>query len=521
MHQALYRKYRPTTFDRVCGQEHITDVLRQQVRTGNVSHAYLFCGSRGTGKTTCAKILAKAVNCTDPIDGNPCGVCESCRAIDAGLSLDVVEMDAASNTGVDYIREIKEESAYSASAAKYRVYILDEVHMLTESAFNALLKTLEEPPAHVIFILATTEFAKIPATVVSRCLHFDFRRITADVITAQLQYIAGEEGIDLAPDAASLIAVLAAGGMRDAISMLELAAGRADFVSVPVVREMAGIAGREDTERVLRALAERDYPEIFACIGELNASSKDLTVFITDLLSFCRDMILIKACGKNIDCSLFDLTPEELSRTARLAEQFTSEKLLYYVHVLEETFVAMSRSKAVGRLLAELAFVRMGTPSLSDTPKALLARISDLESGVAIAPRPRSEPEIERGKIKEQSEEQPPAAAPAESVGYSETAVTYWSDIAAKYSKVDMGTATFLQRARAYKGSDHVLHVYVGDSFSAAMLEKEQVIRNLQSMVAGYDRTVERICVEVRAKDRQPEDEFSGIDIFLQNNQED
>ncbi|MBQ8696151.1 MAG: DNA polymerase III subunit gamma/tau, partial [Clostridia bacterium] len=496
MHQALYRKYRPASFDDVCGQGHITDVLRQQVRTGSVSHAYLFCGSRGTGKTTCAKILSKAVNCLDPHDGNPCGKCEVCQSIDAGLTLDVVEMDAASNTGVDYIRDIKEEVAYSASTVKYRVYILDEVHMLTEAAFNALLKTLEEPTANVIFILATTELAKIPATVLSSCLRFDFRRITVETIASRLSFIAEKEEIDLSPDAATLIAVLAGGGMRDAIGMLELAAGKSEHVTVPVVRDVVGIAGREDIERMLGALADRDYATVFGIIAELHSSSKDLAVFVNDVLACCRDMLLIKATKKNPDKTLFELTGEEFERTVALSDKFTSEKLFYYVHVLEECFVSMTKTKTAKRLLCEIAFVQMGTPSLNDTPKALLARISDLEAGVP-ANRTVSVPTIEGGVMK--TEEHPPqpeaepvfTPAPAPKApapdtgagGFTEKAAVYWSDAVAKYAKADMGTATFLQRARAYKGSDGVLRLYVSDSFSAMMLQRPDVTERLMSIV--------------------------------------
>lgn len=533
MHQALYRKYRPTLFDDVCGQEHITDVLRQQVRTGSVSHAYLFCGSRGTGKTTCAKILAKAVNCPDGRDGNPCGVCEACRSIDSGMSLDVVEMDAASNTGVDYIRDIKEEVAYSASSLKYRVYILDEVHMLTEAAFNALLKTLEEPPANVIFILATTELAKIPATVLSRCLRFDFRRITVDNIASRLAYIAENEGIDLAPDAATLIAVLAGGGMRDAIGMLELAAGKGEHITVRLVREVVGIAGREDVERALRALHEKDFGSALSVIAELHSSSKDLSVFVNDVLACCRDMLLIKACGKKPDKSLFELTEEEYERTFALSELFSAEKLLYFVHVLEETFLSMAKSKTAKRLLCEVAFIQMGTPSLCDTPKALLARISDLESG-AVMRGGVSEPVIEQGKmVTEEREEapEPPAppksapapkreSAPESGAPFTEKAASYWSDAVARYGSIDMGTATFLQRARAYKGSDGVLRIYVSDSFSAMMLQKEEVLSKLSSLIAGFDGSVSAIKVEVKARNEQPDDDFSGMDIFMKNNSE-
>ena len=244
MHQALYRKWRPRRFDEVCGQEHVTDILRYETANGLISHAYLFCGSRGTGKTTCAKILAKAVNCENPQNGNPCCECAACRSIADGSASDVLEMDAASNNRVDDIRTILDEVIYTPGILKYRVYIIDEVHMLSVSAFNALLKTLEEPPAHVIFILATTELQKLPATVISRCQRFDFRRIGTQVLTSRLKFIAKEENIGLDDDAALIIARFAQGGMRDAISLFELCAagGR---VTAERVYEAVGIGGRE------------------------------------------------------------------------------------------------------------------------------------------------------------------------------------------------------------------------------------------------------------------------------------
>lgn len=240
MYQTLYRKYRPRVFDDVCGQEHITSVLRYEAEHSRFSHAYLFCGSRGTGKTSCAKILAKVLNCEHPVDGNPCGECFSCRSIDEGNATDVLEMDAASRTGVDYIRDIQDEISFAPTSLKKRVYIIDEVHMLSVGAFNALLKTLEEPPEHAVFILATTEFHKLPATIISRCQRFDFRRIDSDVIAARLLYIAGQENISLTPDAAKVIAKQSFGGMRDAISLFELCSAGGCDVTVDAFQTSSG-----------------------------------------------------------------------------------------------------------------------------------------------------------------------------------------------------------------------------------------------------------------------------------------
>lgn len=268
MHLALYRKYRPKVFDDVYGQEHITRVLKYQSAEGKLSHAYLFCGSRGTGKTSSAKILAKAANCLSPVNGDPCGKCEACLAIDSGSATDVVEMDAASNNGVDNIRELRNEVAYPPTMLRRRVYIIDEVHMLTQSAFNALLKTLEEPPPYVMFILATTELHKLPATIVSRCQRFDFRRIGIPDIKRRLSYIAEHENIRLDDPAAERIAKLAEGGMRDAVSLFELCAGGGSDVTESVVESALGVSGYASIADAARAVAAKDIPTLFGIVAD-------------------------------------------------------------------------------------------------------------------------------------------------------------------------------------------------------------------------------------------------------------
>ena len=256
-YRALYRKWRPSDFDMVCGQEGITDILKYEVRENKLSHAYLFCGSRGTGKTSCAKILAKAVNCEHSVDGNPCNCCEACKSIDAGIATDVIEMDAASNNGVNNVRDMKDEIAFTPAILKYRVYIIDEVHMMSASAFNALLKTLEEPPTYVLFILATTEYNKLPTTIVSRCQRFDFKRISSDTIVERLMLIASEEGIDLTEEGARVIARVSRGGMRDAISLLELCAGSRAKIDASLVFSTVGSGNRDSAYEMLSAVATR------------------------------------------------------------------------------------------------------------------------------------------------------------------------------------------------------------------------------------------------------------------------
>ena len=381
MHQALYRKWRPQTFDDVCGQEHITSILRYEAEHGSFSHAYLFCGSRGTGKTTCAKILAKVVNCESPVNGSPCGVCEACRAIDSGAATDVLEMDAASNNGVDNIRDIRDEVVYSPSSLRYRVYIIDEVHMLSVSAFNALLKTLEEPPEHVIFILATTELQKLPATIISRCQRFDFRRISTETLMNRLLYIAKEETISLDNEAARMLAKLAQGGMRDAISLLELCAGGQREITVETVESCVGLTGRDAMLETVNAVANRNYDLLFEQISEVVKSSKDIAVFWQDLISLYRDMLVVKTTSD--PTSYLDLTDHEAKRLFAVAERFRKETLVYHCMLLEDAFFAMQKTNAVKRIVAEMTLVRMCDEALDTSPEALLSRIAVLEDQIA------------------------------------------------------------------------------------------------------------------------------------------
>ncbi|MBO5879049.1 MAG: DNA polymerase III subunit gamma/tau, partial [Clostridia bacterium] len=266
-YKALYRKWRPVDFDDVCGQERITDILKYEVANDKVSHAYLFCGSRGTGKTSCAKILAKAINCENSVNGNPCNKCEACRSIDSAIATDVIEMDAASNNGVDNVRNLKDEISFTPALLKYRVYIIDEVHMMSGAAFNALLKTLEEPPQYVVFILATTEFHKLPTTIVSRCQRFDFRRISSDIIVSRLMKIAKSEEIDLGEDGARLIARAARGGMRDAVSLLELCAGSKVHIDADFVATSLGTGDRNTAYELIVAIGNSDFEAVYKIIN--------------------------------------------------------------------------------------------------------------------------------------------------------------------------------------------------------------------------------------------------------------
>lgn len=516
MHQAYYRKWRPATFDQVCGQEHITSVLEYEVANNKTSHAYLFCGTRGTGKTTCAKILAKAINCLSPINGNPCGQCEACKAVENGTATDILEMDAASNNGVEYIREIREEVAYLPAMLKSRVYIIDEVHMLSQSAFNALLKTLEEPPPHVVFILATTEMQKIPATILSRCQRFTFKRIAASVIADRIKYIAGEEGLKLDDDAALRIARIAQGGMRDAISLLELCAGENTEIHESTVFNTLGISGRESVERTVRSVVARDYEGIFREISNIYITSSDLTVFWQDLIEFYRDMLVAKTAKSSSE--YLDLTASELDSVKELASGFTKERLLYHSRLLNDAYVQLQKGSSSSRVIAEMTLVRMCDDKLSDSGDALLARISALEtavlSGVSsqaipkpdsdnIIPMPESncEKKQEETKYAENSDDEIKAANASPSVLSS---IKNWIEIVKQYEQIDTGVAPLLKMAKAYTCGDKI-KLHVGDSFSKTILERENVKENLARLIsstAGENYNPENITVEaVKQKD--------------------
>ena len=497
MHQALYRKWRPRTFDDVCGQEHITSVLRYEVENAALSHAYLFCGSRGTGKTTCAKILAKAANCLSPKNGSPCGECEACRAIDSGAATDVLEMDAASNNGVESIRDIRDEVVYTPSNLRYRVYIVDEVHMLSQSAFNALLKTLEEPPSHVIFILATTELHKLPATIVSRCQRFDFRRIATPVLAARVSFIAKEEGFTLAPEAALRIAKLAQGGMRDAISMLELCGSARREIDVSTVNEMMGSTGREGMIPLLHAILRADFDAIFAAVDEVVTSSRDVTVFWQDLISLYRDLLVLKTT--DAAARYLDLTDSETEQLGAIAAGLSRARILAHCRLLEDSLLVMQQSNAVKRMVAELTLVRMCDPTLDTSTEGLLARIAALEDAIATgavavasapvaSPAPvASVPTPEAAAPRPQASEAPSEKAPVKSTPTSPTPspsptaaptgrvlqrVRGFMNCVERVRRENSMLASFLMDARVFTDDKGNVCIKLENDFARMMLEE-------------------------------------------------
>ncbi len=376
MHLALYRKYRSATFDEVISQEHITTTLKNQIKAGTPAHAYLFTGSRGTGKTTCAKLMAKAVNCLSPVDGNPCGECESCKAIAAGCP-DIIEMDAASNNGVDDVRALRDEVMYAPTVCRYKVYIIDEVHMLSSQAFNALLKTIEEPPPHVIFILATTEIHKVPATIASRCQQFRFSRIDVEESTKRLCEIAKKENVNITEDAARLISRLSDGGMRDAVSLLDQCISVSADIDDETVRTTAGIAGTEHLFTLAQCIHEQNAPEALKILDELHNQSKDLMLLLDELLSHFRNLCILSAT--NSDFSLIPAGSGTRNDLARQTKEFTLGEIMRCMDILQDC-IARTPKTAKRKTVAEMCLIRLCTPRLDSDTSALSLRLEKLEN---------------------------------------------------------------------------------------------------------------------------------------------
>jgi len=376
-YQALYRKYRPTVFSDVVGQEHITQTLKQEIIDGKLSHAYLFTGTRGTGKTTCAKILARAVNCLSHKDGDPCGECEMCRAVSEGEITDIVEIDAASNNNVDNIRELRDQIAFPPAAAKYRVYIIDEVHMLSPSAFNALLKTLEEPPSYVIFILATTEVHKLPATILSRCQRFDFRRIEPSSICERIMAVAAAEGFTVTDEAAQLIASLSDGGMRDALSALDLCASGNNMIDEDVVAKACAMAGNEYLLKLAEFIKSGDTEKALLLIDELHNSSVDMVRLLSELTNHYRNLMIVKTVKtkqKPIVCSA-----SQLAALEKQAESYDIREIMDVLSVLQDTAPKMATGNR--RAQMEMTVIRLTSPQVFTDITALERRITALEQG--------------------------------------------------------------------------------------------------------------------------------------------
>jgi len=533
MHQALYRKYRPSTFDDVIGQEHITSVLSWEVEHHKTSHAYVFCGSAGTGKTSCAKILAKAVNCESPSHGNPCNCCHSCREIDSGSSVEVLEMDAASNTGVDYIRDIREDVIFTPSETGIKVYIIDEVHMLTESAFNALLKTLEEPPKNVLFVLATTEIQDIPATILSRCQRFDFKRLNTQDIVDRLNYIAKQESYSIQDEAAVLIAHLAQGGMRDAVSLFELCIDHSGNVTEESVREAAGIVGRETVIRTVECIAGGKADVLFEIVADIHRSSKDLSVFFSDLISFYRDMLVHKVMRiQNLDGlnrQILDVSENDLNAIIRVSQSFTREKIVYHIKLLEEAYIAMTKSD-VKRITAEITLMRMALVKYDSSYEALESRISDLESklisGEFTSAKQTGASDSTNSDMPF-STPKPQPVAPIKPLSTTSVSVSdnsakertlpEWIDIIDDFASKNPSISSFMKNSKAtFCAQEKRITVWVSDGFAKMMLDNAGVTSSIIPIAKHHGISAEIVIISLIPKNITDDDLLK--DLLSENN---
>ncbi len=468
-YQALYRKYRPQNFSDVVGQDHITKTLKNELDCGKIVHAYLFTGTRGTGKTTCAKILAKAVNCLHTVNGDPCGECEICRMIANDEITDIVEMDAASNNGVDDIRELREQVNFSPAACKYRVYIIDEVHMLSGAAFNALLKTLEEPPEHVVFILATTEVHKLPATILSRCQRFDFRRIDSSEIVGRLKYVAANEGLNLTDDAATLIASAADGGMRDALSILDLCASHSSDITEDTVANVCSMAGGDYLIKMADLIKNGATEQALMLIDELHDSSVDMLRLLAELTQHFRDLMIVKVVKgpqKPLVCSSSKMRALETQ-----AQNFDIKEIMAILSVLQASATAMQNGNR--RCEMEMAIIRLCNPQIRQDIASLEQRIAKLESNptvVAKAEQPAKPVQVIEEDIEEEiplpeydemptpKEDAPDIIeAKQQSADSGIAPVAQWGEVLGVLRKTCPIIAGVLQDSKAYIEGDRLL----------------------------------------------------------------
>ena len=507
MYQALYRKYRPQTFDDLVGQQAVTQTLKTQVASGKLSHAYLFTGSRGTGKTSSAKILAKAVNCENPQNGNPCNRCPSCRAIDSGACMDVLEIDAASNNGVDNVRDLRDDAIYSPSQVKMRVYIIDEVHMLSISAFNALLKIIEEPPEHLLFILATTELHKVPATILSRCQRFSFRRISQEDIAARLQYVSYQENIDLTDSAARVLARLADGGMRDGLSLLDQCASATQGELNPErVYACLGIAGIQECGKLMAAIAKHDTAAALSLLNRFYAEGKELGALLDEMACLTRDFMVLKAAPKEGISLLSGVASDE--ETKALSDAFSAGELSRMLNLIQQTVSGFTRSSS-RRMDAEMCIINLCQPELSLEAEALNARLTRLEeqirAGVVAAPAavPTSAPEKKKEKpTSPQKVAEAVAPAPVEQAPI-EAPVGFWTEVATQIRQEL--TAPAVKGYFAPNPNAAVQGVLVGDrlelrcdnSFVLGFVNKPEILQLAARKASGVlGRPVQAVAVD-------------------------
>lgn len=500
---ALYRKFRPECFEDVKGQEHIVTTLRNQMKAGRIGHAYLFCGTRGTGKTSIAKIFAKAVNCEHPVDGSPCGECRSCRAIAAGASLNVIEIDAASNNGVDNIREIVEEVSYSPAEGRYKVYIIDEVHMLSTGAFNALLKTLEEPPSYVIFILATTEVHKIPVTILSRCQRYDFRRISVDTITDRLQELMGTEGQQVEERALRYIARAADGSMRDALSLLDqcIAFHYGKKLTYENALDVLGAVDTEVFSRLLRAVLARSVTECIGILDEIVMQGRELGQFVSDFTWYLRNLLLVKTSEEGTLEEVMDLSAENLSRLKEEAKLLETDAVMRFIRELSELSGRL-RYAGQKRILIEVMLIRLCRPEMEVKTDSLLDRIRALEEKLekGMVPVTPAQPQTATPVPQEKKRPPVPAAIPDDVVRIVEN----WPGLVGQTS---MPMKLYLKKARLSLGGDNRLMVVVEDGLASDyFLKQEGNKEELEKMLSAFLEKQVEVIIQTYREERDFEE---------------
>ena len=509
---ALYRKFRPAEFEDVKGQDHIVTTLKNQIKSGRIGHAYLFCGTRGTGKTTVAKIFARAVNCEHPVDGSPCGECEMCRNIAAGTYMNVVEIDAASNNGVDNIRSIREEVEYRPAQGRYKVYIIDEVHMLSIGAFNALLKTLEEPPEYVIFILATTEVHKIPITILSRCQRYDFRRITIDTIAARLNELMKKEQVEVEERAIRYIAKAADGSMRDALSLLDqcIAFHIGEKLTYDKVLDVLGAVDTDVYSRLLRRMIDRDVKGVLQTVNDLVMEGKELAQLTTDFTWYLRNLLLAKSSDNMED--VLDVSTENLAQLKEEAQMIESDALMRYIRIFSDLSNQLKYATQK-RVLLEVALIRICVPQMETRQDTLLERIRALEEKVekgltvqAQAPVYRTQDPQEAGNLQES--EQPRREIPQALPEDVKEVAKNFRMIANEASGM---LKVYLRQARLSVGNTGQLQIILPDDLAAGVVGTEEHKKEIQDLIA--EKTGKQMEIEVGKVEQGRRFEDSFVDL--------
>ena len=508
---ALYRKFRPGEFEDVKGQDAIVTTLKNQIRTDRIGHAYLFCGTRGTGKTSVAKIFAKAVNCEHPVDGSPCGECAMCRSIAAGTSMNVIEIDAASNNGVDNIREIREEVAYRPTEGRYKVYIIDEVHMLSIGAFNALLKTLEEPPEYVIFILATTEAHKIPVTILSRCQRYDFKRISIETIADRMRELIDKENLDVEDKAVRYIARMADGSMRDALSLLDQCTAFyiGQRLTYDNVLEVLGAVDVDVFSRLLRELLSKDVKKVIETVDELVMQGRELSQMSADFTWYLRNLLLVKSSEQMED--VLDVSTENLARIKEESGMIESDELIRYIRIFSE-LTGKLKYAAQKRVLLEVTFIRLCRPQMETNQDALLSRIRALEEEVK---KLMDAPPAGRTVSARSEEPEEPKPAPRLPKALSEDVKAVAADFRSIAGGASPMLREYLKRARLSAGENDHLLIVLDDEVSAAFVAKPEHKEEIKKLIA--ERTGKQMEVDVRQVEegRRFEDSFVDIEKLI------